>query len=106
MVFNSSLPFRTEACSKYARKCAQNLFLYAICFAGHIVDYMLQVVFYYRHIFTPQIPVTDVVGVTVILLTCSYRSQEFIRVGYYVCNEYTDPELQVIVIILDLGFIL
>jgi len=41
-----------------------------------------------------KIPVTDVVGVTVILLTCSYRSQEFIRVGYYVCNEYTDPELQ------------
>ena len=44
---------------------------------------------------------TDVVGVTVILLTCSYRSQEFIRVGYYVCNEYTDPELQVIVTILN-----
>jgi len=41
-----------------------------------------------------KIPVSDVVGVTVILLTCSYRSQEFIRVGYYVSNEYTDPELQ------------
>lgn len=41
-----------------------------------------------------KIPVTDVVGVTVILLTCSYRSQEFIRVGYYVSNEYQDPELQ------------
>ena len=23
-----------------------------------------------------------------------YRAQEFIRVGYYVSNEYTDPELQ------------
>jgi len=41
-----------------------------------------------------KIPVSDVVGVTVILLTCSYRSQEFIRVGYYVSNEYTDAELQ------------
>jgi histone chaperone ASF1 len=26
-----------------------------------------------------KIPVSDVVGVTVILLTCSYRSQEFVR---------------------------
>lgn len=41
-----------------------------------------------------KIPVSDIVGVTVILLTCSYRTQEFIRVGYYVSNEYTDPELQ------------
>lgn len=41
-----------------------------------------------------KIPVSDVVGVTVILLTCSYRGQEFIRVGYYVCNEYTDAEMQ------------
>ena len=41
-----------------------------------------------------QIPTSDVVGVTVILLTCSYRSQEFIRVGYYVNNSYADyPEL-------------
>lgn len=32
---------------------------------------------------------------TVILITCSYRDQEFVRVGYYVNNEYTeeyDPE--------------
>jgi len=40
-----------------------------------------------------KIPVADVVGVTVILLKCSYRSQEFIQVGYYVNNEYLDPEL-------------
>ena len=40
-----------------------------------------------------KIPVTDVVGVTVILLTCGYRGQEFIRVGYYVSNDYDDPEL-------------
>ena len=39
-----------------------------------------------------KIPVQDVVGVTVVLLTCSYSTQEFIRVGYYVNNEYADPE--------------
>jgi hypothetical protein len=33
--------------------------------------------------------------VTVVLITCSYREQEFVRVGYYVNNEYEeeyDPE--------------
>merc|ERR1712078_514698 len=33
-------------------------------------------------------------GVTAILLTCSYRGKEFIRVGYYLNNEYTDEELR------------
>lgn len=33
-------------------------------------------------------------GVTVVLITCTYRGQEFIRIGYYVNNEYTDPELR------------
>ena len=32
-------------------------------------------------------------GVTIVLLTCSFRSNEFVRVGYYVNNEYADPEL-------------
>lgn len=31
-----------------------------------------------------RIPADDLLGVTVILLTCSYRGKEFIRVGYYV----------------------
>lgn len=30
---------------------------------------------------------------TVILLTCSYDGREFVRVGYYVNNEYTDEAL-------------
>lgn len=30
-------------------------------------------------------------GVTVVLITCSYKGQEFIRVGYYVNNEYALP---------------
>ena len=32
-------------------------------------------------------------GVTVVLLTCAYKGNEFARVGYYVNNEYTDPEM-------------
>ncbi|XP_022194447.1 histone chaperone asf1 [Nilaparvata lugens] len=55
-----------------------------------------------RHMFVFQadppdvskIPVADALGVTVVLLTCSYRSQEFVRVGYFINNEYTDPELR------------
>jgi len=43
-----------------------------------------------------SIPENDVLGVTVILITCSYKDQEFARVGYYVNNEYSeefDPEV-------------
>eukprot|EP01135_Chromosphaera_perkinsii_P005183 Nk52_evm1s322 gene=Nk52_evmTU1s322 len=43
---------------------------------------------------TSKIPEEDVLGVTVVLVTCSYREQEFIRVGYYVNNDYVDPELR------------
>jgi histone chaperone ASF1 len=43
---------------------------------------------------TSKIPVGDAVGVTVVLLTCSYKDKEFVRVGYYVNNEYTDVELR------------
>lgn len=42
---------------------------------------------------SPRIPTTDLLGVTALLLTCSYRGKEFVRVGYYVNVEYTDPEL-------------
>ncbi|CAH1976970.1 unnamed protein product [Acanthoscelides obtectus] len=41
-----------------------------------------------------RIPENDAIGVTVVLLTCSYRNQEFIRVGYFINNEYSDPELR------------
>lgn len=37
-----------------------------------------------------KIPKQDLLGVTVILLTCAYRNREFVRVGYYVNNE--DPD--------------
>ncbi|KAF1811357.1 histone deposition protein Asf1 [Eremomyces bilateralis CBS 781.70] len=43
-----------------------------------------------------RIPSSELLGVTVILLTCSYDGREFVRVGYYVNNQYPDqfPELQ------------
>ncbi|XP_077411704.1 histone chaperone asf1b-B isoform X2 [Vanacampus margaritifer] len=55
-----------------------------------------------RHMFVFQadapntglIPESDAVGVTVVLITCTYRGQEFIRIGYYVNNEYTDQDLR------------
>lgn len=34
------------------------------------------------------LPPDEIVGVTVVLVTCSYRACEFVRVGYYVNNEY------------------
>jgi histone chaperone ASF1 len=37
-----------------------------------------------------SIPASDILGVTVILLTCSYDDKEFIRVGYYQNNEYPE----------------
>lgn len=36
----------------------------------------------------------DIIGVTVLLLTCSYVGQEFIRVGYYINNDYDDEQLK------------
>lgn len=40
-----------------------------------------------------RIPNSEILGVTVILLTCSYDGREFVRVGYYVNNEYDSEEL-------------
>ncbi|CAK7208847.1 Histone chaperone asf1 [Sporothrix curviconia] len=40
-----------------------------------------------------RIPDTEILGVTVILLTCAYDGREFVRVGYYVNNEYDSDEL-------------
>jgi histone chaperone ASF1 len=42
---------------------------------------------------TNKIPDAEILGVTVILLTCAYDSREFVRVGYYVNNEYESDEL-------------
>ncbi|KAL8376026.1 hypothetical protein RB595_007234 [Gaeumannomyces hyphopodioides] len=42
---------------------------------------------------TKRIPDAEVLGVTVILLTCRYDGREFVRVGYYVNHEYETDEL-------------
>lgn len=39
-----------------------------------------------------RLPRGDIVGVTVILLTCLYQDKEFLRIGYYVNNDYQDEE--------------
>lgn len=38
-----------------------------------------------------NIPNHDLIGVTVILVTCSFMDKEFVRIGYYVNNEYSEP---------------
>lgn len=40
-----------------------------------------------------KIPTADLLGVTVVLITCSYKSREFIRVGYYVNNELVEEDV-------------
>lgn len=40
------------------------------------------------------LPQQDLLEVTVVLLCCSYMDKEFVRVGYYVNNEYLDPTLR------------
>jgi histone chaperone ASF1 len=40
-----------------------------------------------------KLPVAEIMGVTVVLLTGAYDGREFVRVGYYVNNEYDTPEM-------------
>lgn len=58
---------------------------------------LIWILFFFQQADAPNtglIPESDAVGVTVVLITCTYRGQEFIRIGYYVNNEYTEPELR------------
>ena len=41
-----------------------------------------------------MIPESDLIGVTVVLIVCSYNDQEFVRVGYYVNNEYDNEDMR------------
>lgn len=44
---------------------------------------------------SPQsIPPEDVLGVAALILTGSYRDQEFVRVGYYQNTEYDNEEMK------------
>lgn len=63
-------------------------------FVGPVPEGRHMFVFDAPHPDTARIPLQDALGVTVVLLTCSYRAQEFVRVGYYVNNDYADPELK------------
>lgn len=41
-----------------------------------------------------KIPPNEILGTTAILISASYEDQEFFRVGYYVHNEYDDPNME------------
>jgi len=55
---------------------------------------------YYTFVFqadppdTSSIPEQNVLGATSVLLTCSFRGQECIRVGFSITYDYTDQELR------------
>lgn len=34
----------------------------------------------------------DLLGVTALIISVSYLKREFFRAGYYLCNQYEDPE--------------
>ena len=40
-----------------------------------------------------QIPESEVLGVTAVILCCSYNNQEFFRCGYYLNNVYDNEEM-------------
>ena len=38
-----------------------------------------------------RIPPADLLGSTICFVSCAYRGQEFVRVGYWVSNAYSEP---------------
>lgn len=47
-----------------------------------------------QHNLLPSVATEEILGVTVIIITASYRDKEFVRVGYYVNTYYEDEELR------------
>ena len=41
-----------------------------------------------------KLPPNEIRGVTVVLVTCSYKGAEFVRIGYYVNNDFADEALR------------
>jgi histone chaperone ASF1 len=46
------------------------------------------------HSLLPSTDADEILGVTVIIITASYRDKEFVRVGYYVNTYYEGMEVQ------------
>jgi histone chaperone ASF1 len=46
------------------------------------------------HDLLPSVESEEILGVTVIIITASYRDKEFVRVGYYVNTYYEDEALK------------
>ena len=71
--------------------------MFIIIFSATIKINQTQVYFEFPQADSPdtnKIPVQDALGVTIVLVICSYLGKEFVRVGYYVNNDYTDPEMR------------
>lgn len=47
-----------------------------------------------KHSLLPSVDSDEILGVTVIIITASYRDKEFVRVGYYVNTYYEDEQLK------------
>lgn len=45
-----------------------------------------------QHHLLPSVEPDEILGVTVIIITASYRDKEFVRVGYYVNTYYEEEE--------------
>lgn len=48
-----------------------------------------------QHHLLPSVEPDEILGVTVIIITASYRDKEFVRVGYYVNTDYEDEQLRI-----------
>jgi len=114
VVLDNPCPFNNPFQFEITFECIEDLkedlewkLIYVGCAENEEYDQILDTVYVGpvpegRHMFVFQadhpdinkINLNDAVGVTVVLLTCCYRGQEFVRVGYYVNNEYSDPELK------------
>jgi histone chaperone ASF1 len=49
-----------------------------------------------QHHLLPSLEPEEILGLTVIIITASYRDKEFVRVGYYVNTDYEDEELRLV----------
>ncbi|WOO85608.1 Histone chaperone ASF1 [Vanrija pseudolonga] len=47
-----------------------------------------------QHHLLPSVEPAEILGITVIIITASYRDKEFVRVGYYVNTDYEDEQLR------------
>eukprot|EP01100_Stratorugosa_tubuloviscum_P006107 TRINITY_DN2650_c0_g3_i1.p1 TRINITY_DN2650_c0_g3~~TRINITY_DN2650_c0_g3_i1.p1 ORF type:complete len:155 (-),score=71.13 TRINITY_DN2650_c0_g3_i1:106-570(-) len=40
-----------------------------------------------------KIPTQDLIGVSVLMISCAYKNQDFVHIGFFVRNEYDNQEM-------------